>query len=79
MIHINYTKTDDRQIVRKHCPDCGKRSYFACFFQNWYGWSSTCMRCGRRFEDGEWMPLAFMPKSREVNKSEARKRWKRRR
>jgi hypothetical protein len=29
------------------------------FFTPWYGWDSTCIRCGRQWQDGEWSELPF--------------------
>jgi len=76
-IHISFTKTHMREIIWGVCPDCGQRTAFACFFQEWYGWDKTCMRCGRRWSDGEWMPLPFCRTAREDSKQSARRRWKR--
>ena len=75
--HILFTKTHYRQINRRACLDCGRLSYFACFFQEWYGWDITCMRCGRRWSDGEWMSLPFCRTAREDSRNAARRRWKR--
>jgi hypothetical protein len=29
------------------------------FHTTWYGWDSTCIKCGRNWQDGEWMDLPF--------------------
>jgi len=29
------------------------------FFTPWYGWNSTCIKCGRQWNDGEWCELPF--------------------
>jgi hypothetical protein len=77
MIHINYTRTHDRKVTRKICPDCKQKSVFIHFFQEWYGWDSTCLNCGRRWCDGEWMPFAFYRNARKDSIESARMRWKR--
>jgi len=46
------------------------------FFTPWYGWHSTCIRCGRRWCDGEWMPLPFMRGARKQSVDEAKKAWR---
>lgn len=76
-VHISYTKTHDRRIEWDVCLDCKQRSPFACFFQEWYGVDSTCMRCGRHWCDGEWMALPFCRGAREDSRKAARRRWKR--
>ena len=76
-IHINYTKAHKQDINRTFCPDCKKDLYFALFFQEWYGWDSTCMRCGRIYSCGEWHRLPFYRYARRDNKDSARRAWKR--
>ena len=58
------------------CLDCKNRTRMIQFLTPWYGWDSTCIRCGRRWQDGEWMALPFIPKSREISVSSAKKRWR---
>lgn len=77
MIHINLVRTNIKKIVRIKCHDCNKKSYFAAFHQEWYGWDLTCMRCGRQYSDGYMMPLLFYRYVRRDNKLAAHKRWKR--
>lgn len=47
------------------CPDCGKRTWFIGVFYVWYGPDKVCLRCGRQWSDGYWMPLDFIPQSRQ--------------
>ena len=77
MTHIKFTKTHDRRIIREKCLDCGRNSFFACFHEEWYGWDVTCLRCGRRWCDGEWMPFDFARGVREHSIRSAKRRWKR--
>lgn len=76
-IHIKYVKTHDRVITRKICPDCGRYSYFLNFYEEWYGWDTTCLNCGRRWSDGWKMPLAFSKFARQKNIDAAKRRWRR--
>jgi len=76
-IHIKFTKTHRREIHKENCPDCKKDSFFLSFFENWYGWDKTCLRCGRRWSDGEWMPLNFYRYARRDSIEAAKKRWRR--
>jgi hypothetical protein len=56
-LHICYTRYSRVEAFRIKCPNCRP---FQCAavgaFQEWYGWYVTCLRCGERFADGEWMP-----------------------
>jgi hypothetical protein len=74
---FSWTLNHDRRIAWMVCPDCKRRAPFVQCFQEWYGWSSTCLRCGRHWEDGEWCPLPFMRGAREASKDAARRRWRR--
>ena len=47
------------------CLDCGKRTRFIGVHYEWYGPDKTCLRCGRSWSDGEWMPLDFVRQSRQ--------------
>ena len=75
--HIGFTQTHKRAIHRLVCADCKRKSYFASFFEEWYGWDSTCMNCGRHWQGGEWVPLDFYRYARQNNKEDARLRWRR--
>lgn len=63
-IHICAPK-GEKFIHSGTCPDCGKRTRFIGITYLWYGSDSCCLRCGRRWSDGEWMPLHFEPQSRQ--------------
>ena len=76
-MHIKWVKTDDKRLVRRYCLDCKVNSYAACFFEEWYGWDSTCLKCGREWCDGEWMALGFYRHARRDNIDGARRRWRR--
>lgn len=76
-VHICWTRTTAKDVWSGNCVDCGKRTRFLSFFQPWYGWDSTCIRCGRRWSDGEWMPLPFVRQSRQKSIESAKDRWRR--
>lgn len=75
-IHIHAPEKTDRRIITAECGDCEKRSRFIEFFTPWYGWHSTCLKCGRQWQDGEWMALAFMPGVRKTNITKAKKLYR---
>jgi len=47
------------------CLDCGQRTRFIGISYVWYGSDSMCLKCGRCWSDGEWMPLDFVRGSRQ--------------
>lgn len=55
----------ERFVYSGTCLDCGKRTRFIGVSYLWYGADQCCIRCGRRWSDGEWMPLDFIPQSRQ--------------
>lgn len=75
-VHVHAPPTVDRAITATVCPDCKKHTRMLQFFQEWYGWHSTCLRCGREWDDGEWMPLDFRRGVRQDNISSAKARWR---
>lgn len=74
--HICAPEVTDRSIRAGHCPDCDRRSRFIAFFQDWYGWRQTCIRCGRTWDDGEWLPLDFERAARRKSVERAKARWR---
>jgi len=75
-VHIYAPKATEKAVVSTDCPDCGKRTRMIRFYTPWYGWDSTCIRCGRQWRDGEWMPLEFMRGVRQRNIDTAKKRYR---
>ena len=59
------------------CPDCGKHTRMIYADYEWYGRNQTCLRCGRRWSDGEWMPLAFERGARKKSVERAKKHYRR--
>ena len=76
MIHIHAPRPTDRAILCKICPDCKRRSRFTAVFTEWYGWDVTCLRCGRNWQGGEWMPLPFTRQARQQSVGAAKRRWR---
>lgn len=75
-IHINWTHHSAKSVTRDYCPDCKTQTRFMGFFQEWYGWTETCLRCGRKFADGEWMPLDFVRGVRASNIKQIKAHWR---
>jgi len=66
-----------RRVRVGKCPDCGKHTRFLVWYYEWYGASQVCLRCGRRYEDGEWMPFPFAcGNQRKISIEKAKKRWR---
>jgi hypothetical protein len=38
---------------REYCPTCKKSRKFLCEFEEWYGWTITCLTCGDQWMDGQ--------------------------
>ena len=76
-IHLYAPKPTSRWIRAGTCPDCKKRTRFLGWHYEWYGSDQVCLRCGREWSDGEWMPLPFMRGARAHNIAEAKARWRR--
>lgn len=75
-VHIHAPKATAKSILRCVCHDCKKNTRLLQFFTPWYGWESTCIRCGRRWSDGEWMPLDFYRGVRKHNIEMAKAYWR---
>ena len=75
-VHIYAPQPSQRHIGRRVCLDCGRNAYFIALFTEWYGWDSTCLNCGRSWCDGEWMPLDFVPQSRQKSIASIKRRWR---
>jgi hypothetical protein len=75
-LHICAPPVVKHDARKMRCPDCKKESLVLTFFYEWYGPDSTCLRCGRRWSDGEWMPLDFVRGARRKSKESAKRRWR---
>lgn len=77
MLHIHAPQPTLRSISVGACLDCGRRTRFAGLMTPWYGWRSTCLRCGRTWCDGEWMPLEFERQARAKSVARAKRAYRR--
>ena len=75
-VHIHAPKPIKKNIHTGHCPDCKRHSWFIGLFYEWYGPSITCLRCGRRWESGEWLPLDFVRGSRQKSIEAAKRAFR---
>lgn len=73
-IHIKWVRYDREEITTQHCPTCGSEQKFLSQFENWYGWTETCLNCGDRWMDGERCPRPFAPRWRELSIAAAKAR-----
>jgi hypothetical protein len=65
-----------RKISTQYCQDCKQQSWFLSWWYEFYGPTEVCLRCGRRWEDGEWMPLALERGSRDKSIAQAKQVWR---
>jgi len=75
-IHICASQPSEVSIHRNKCPDCKIKSFFVGFFVGWYGWETTCLKCGREWLDGEWCALEFERGIRKRNIAHAKARYR---
>ena len=64
-IHIYRPHVAEKSAHVAECLDCKKRTRMLSFFTPYHGWQSTCILCGRKWCDGEWMDLPFVRGSRQ--------------
>jgi hypothetical protein len=65
-----------KKISTDYCQDCKQQSWFLSWWYEFYGPTQVCLRCGRRWEDGEWMPLSFERDSRAKSIAWAKRVWR---
>ena len=76
-VHIHAPQSTAKQQFWGVCLDCKQRARFVAFHTPWYGWDSTCTKCGRSWGDGEWLPLPFERGARQRSIRVALDRWAR--
>ena len=76
-VHIHAPQPTRKAVTTTVCPDCGKRTRMLGWFTEWYGWDSCCLKCGRRWSDGEWMALDFVRGARQKSIERAKATWRR--
>jgi hypothetical protein len=75
-IHIYSPMVSKKFVLAGKCSDCKKRTRFLGFAYEFGGFDVTCLRCGRHWQDGEWIPLSFARSARKDNIDEAKRRWR---
>lgn len=75
-IHIHAPTAYSKFVRSGRCPDCKRWSRFIGLSYEWYGANQTCLKCGRSWSDGEWMPLDFVRGSRAKSIASAKERWR---
>jgi len=58
---------------RRYCSTCKVNRNFCDWFQDWYGWTITCLACGDSWQDGERMERPFMRGWRKESIEHAKK------
>jgi ribosomal protein L37AE/L43A len=76
-VHIYAPPCVSKHAIAGNCPDCKKRTRFLTLTYEWHGPDATCIKCGRSFSDGEWMPLPFVRDAREKEIARAKDRFRR--
>ena len=72
-VHIGTSVASAADTRTHYCPNCSKRTRFFAWFQEWYGWHSTCLTCGDQWQDSDAMPRPFMRGWRKKNIDKALK------
>jgi hypothetical protein len=58
-LHVNFVRHIIAMLHRIDCPTCKKKTYATAFYQEWYGWDTTCLRCGEEWQDGKMSERPF--------------------
>lgn len=75
-LHIHAPQSTDRILLRLDCPTCQCRTFFTRFYTPWYGWDSTCLKCGDSWADDEMHDRPFLRGWRQKSIGGAKKRWR---
>lgn len=74
-MHICRPKISDVRRRKALCPTCGGIRVMIEWFEEWYGWNSTCIRCGEQWQDAEPVERPFAPRWRQKNIRAALDLW----
>ena len=58
------------------CFNCKVRRRCLARFQDWYGWTITCLTCGDSWQDGEMIERPFQRGWRKEAVARAKKFWR---
>jgi len=75
-LHIHAPLPSEKKLHRVKCLDCKKRTFFVSFYYEWYGTYSTCLKCGRRYNNGKWEPLDLEKHARKKNINNSKKYYR---
>lgn len=58
-VHLHAPAATAKMADAVACPDCKRRTRMLSFYTTWYGFDCACIKCGRRWQDGEreWLCL----------------------
>jgi hypothetical protein len=73
VVNICAPGAEKAELIRGHCPTCGRSRRLTALRYPWYGWRVTCLRCGDAWEDGERMERPFR---RAWRKAAVRSAWR---
>jgi hypothetical protein len=77
-VHINFRRVVEAEYKIFFCNgQCQCRRKMLTEFEEWYGWTVTCLRCGDSWQDGEMLPRPFERAWRERRVASAKKTIKR--
>lgn len=66
----------EQKLVIQQCLCCYERGVTLMFSSLYFGWQSTCLRCGNEWTDGWFVPDNLTASQRLANADNARKRWR---
>lgn len=75
-LHVCASQPTRKSVYAGKCPDCKQRTRFVGVFYDWYGWDSTCLKCGRQWKDGECQPIEFERGARKKSIEAAKRRFR---
>ena len=73
-VHVCFRDITETEVIRRQCPTCEKCRRFLCELEEWYGWTTTCLTCGERWEEGERSSRPFERAWREKRVAAAKSR-----
>lgn len=76
-IHIKFTNYSIVKIRVAYCPTCKARKRAVAAFEDWYGWTETCLGCGDCWTDGEMHERPFARGWRKQSVDSAKRLWER--
>ena len=75
LIHVSWTNYTQTKLPVLFCPTCKCKRRMLAQFQDWYGWSSTCLSCGDGWQDGEMRERPARPRWRQESIAHAKAAW----